>query len=188
MPSRLLLLLALLIAATLARAQSPIVGGQVFLNQPGSITATLLASPTSFDWKTGVLYTSVLGVPSGFNFFNAGTTAMGITTSTTPVMPSQGGTPLIFLMAYVPPVLPSGNDPHNYVTTGFAAGDPRFATPNAYQTAGVLFGPNNTAQIGFAPVGTSARSFLDYPIRFGVTNVSSRPFGGGSGGIGGGGC
>ena len=194
--TRRLLFLALVVFSALARAQAPTVGAQVFLASPGPVSSTLLAAPsqTDFLWGTAVF------------FYNNGTAGSGLSqmgdsigsTRTISSIPNQNGLPLTFDFDYVfrsdiPPgnQQPGDNIPHYFVTTGTVPGSNGPTTSDQFNTvsatAAVVFGANNTAQIGFSPVGTSAGpDITDYPFRIGVTNVFNGE--GSVGGIGGGGC
>jgi len=173
--SRSLVVLSLLFCATSVDAQ---IGAPVYLSQPGPISSTLLAAPTSPDyrWSTAVWY---WGSPdptsNSATSLSVDTHLVGSTVTSAASIPVQYELPLVFAMSYVmkADLATTGSQPTNvpnyFVTTGFQTGN---NVPVGAQASGaVLFGPNNTAQIGFAPIGMSVNSFADYPIRIGVTNV-----------------
>ena len=182
-PAGSLLLLALCAAAATARAQTAEVGANVYLFQPGPIHATLLAAPGAPSytvpgvtwWEIGIKYNIESTPRSSYGLFQIGLLAVfGETSATTPVIPNQGPAPLVFRMTYVPPESTSSAE-DIVVSTGSNPGEGARAV---YETAAVLFGPDNTAEIGFAPVGMTIGSFSDYPFRIGLTNVSSLVGGG----------
>lgn len=169
------------------RAQDAIVGAPVYLYQPGSITATLLAAPGAPTyspagvqwWDTSVVYGSQL-----FGFFTSGSVSVGWSTSeTTPPIPAQGATPVVFHMNYMPTGVSenAGLMDTVLITTGGYNGP---GVIPVYESAAVRFGENQTAEIGFAPAGTMVSNFSDYPIRIGVTNVFSTPGAFPDGGVG----
>jgi hypothetical protein len=179
--TRLVPILALLAAAASANAQT--VGAPVYLAQPGTVSSTLLAAPSnpSYVWSTSIWYWGGSTLrDSSVTALSLASSGIGSTVTSAASIPSQS-TSLVFTLGYVMKSdLPTDGSqpagiPNYFVTTGFGAANnvPAGAQP----TAAVLFGPNNTAQIGFAPIGTTVASFADFPIRIGVTNV----FGGGAG-------
>jgi len=175
--TRWILVLAMPIAATSVRAQE--VGAPVYLYQPGPVTSTLLAAPSSpaYTWGTSIWYWgNSTPTSNSVTALSMDTHAVGTTVTSAASIPSQNGSPLVFTMGYVMKSdLPAngsqpGTDiPNYFVTTGFQTGNN--VASGAQASAAVLFGPNNTAQIGFAPIGTLISRFADYPIRIGVTNV-----------------
>jgi len=193
-PFRVLIFAFLLIATGLARAQEPTVGAQVFLFSPGPVTSTLLAAPSSPDyvWGTSIWYWIQPGNPTQNAITGLSTQgdAIGSTTTASASIPSQNGLPLVFVASFTNlSDIPTGGGqpgdiPITFITTGVVPGSNAPSSNGGLNTvastAAVVFGANHTAQIGFAPVGTSIGSFVDYPIRIGVTNVI--------GGGGGGGC
>jgi hypothetical protein len=190
LPAR-VVLFGLLVAATIARAQTPIVGAPVYLFQPGPISSTLLAAPASPDYQWGIAAWYLDRGTSATALSQQGNSVPSVFTSAANI-PDQGGLPLVFALAYVmlsdlpPPsnTQPTTDIPVHFVTTGFVPGNN--VPPGGVPTAAVMFAENNHALIGFAPTGSSVSSFSDYPIRIDVSNVRSL-FGGGSIG-GGGGC
>jgi len=174
--TRLLVFLAFLTAAPSSRAQ--IVGAPVYLYSSGPISSTLLAAPASpsYVWGTSVWYWGGSSLSDSYvTALSLSTSAVGSTVTSAASIPSQNGLPLVFAMGYVMKSdLPAdgsqpGNIPNYFVTTAF--GPTNNAPAGAQPLAAVVFGANHTAQIGFAPIGTSVSSFADYPIRIGVTNV-----------------
>lgn len=201
---RLIVIGAMLIAGTTVRAQDALIGAPVYLYQPGFISSTLLAAPTSPDyrWGTSVIYWGrvVDGQASGVGLTND-THAVGSIFTGVSNIPDQGGLPLVVKFSYtwladIP--APTGSQPgdvQNYaVTTGLMPGNYQpfsllkdgdgFVQVPASQTAAVVFGPDNTADIGFAPIGTSVDSFADYPVRIRLSNVFSGSSGAPGGGVG----
>lgn len=183
---QLLCISALLVAASAAHAQT--IGAPVYLAQPGTVSSTLLAAPSSpsYVWSTSIWYWGGATLrDSSVTALSLNTSAMGSTVTSAASIPSQGSLPLVFTLGYVMKSdlptdgsQPGTNIPNYFVNTGF--GPANNVPPGAQPSASVLFGPNNTAQIGFAPIGTAVASFADYPIRIAVTNV----FGAGGGGAG----
>jgi hypothetical protein len=176
----------LLTAAASANAQT--IGAPVYLSQPGTVSSTLLAAPTnpSYVWGTSIWYWggSTLA-DSSVTALSLASSAIGSTVTSAASIPSQNGAPLVFTMGYVMKSdlptngsQPTTDIPNYFVTTGF--GSTNNVPAGAQPTAAVLFGPDNTAQIGFAPIGTTVASFADFPIRIAVTNV----FGSSGGGVG----
>jgi hypothetical protein len=183
--TRMALVFPLLIAPIPMHAQD--IGASVYLSQPGPVSSTLLAAPTSpsYTWGTSIWYWgSSSPTSNSVTSLSVDTGTIGSTVTSAASIPSQGSLPLVFTMSYVMKSdLPTdgsqpGNIPNYFVTTGYQSGNnvPAGAEPSA----AVLFGPDNTAQIGFAPIGTLVSSFADYPIRIAVTNV----FNGLGGGVG----
>jgi hypothetical protein len=176
LPVRFMLLIALLVAPAMARAQSFITGAEVFAFRPNiHISSTLRAAPSSpsYNWSTAVWFWDRGESLEGLH--NSAFPSGAVGASTGRAFPSQNGLPLVFTTAFVNHSdIPPGPGQHEGVpvffsTTGFRVGNN--VPPGGMPTAGVVFGPNNTAQIGFAPAGASISSFLDFPIRIRVTGV-----------------
>jgi hypothetical protein len=169
---RALLALAILTVANPIRAQTPEVGAQVFLNEPGPITATLLAAPTSpnYLWGSLIRYGTASAPDGSLAGLFTGASAVGSTAVTQPIPSLALSTPL-FIGTGFTPLGPFAVT--SFVSTGVTANSNLPLGP-VLQTAGVVFGPNNTAQIGFAPPNSSTPASLSgYPIILGLTNVGS---------------
>jgi MYXO-CTERM domain-containing protein len=182
---QLLCIAALLVAPNSVGAQT--IGAPVYLSQPGTVSSTLLAAPVSpsYLWSTSIWYWGGTTLSdSSVTALSLNTSAVGSTVTSAASIPSQGSLPLVFTLGYVMKSdLPTdgsqpANIPNYFVTTGF--GSANNVPTGAQPSASVLFGANNTAQIGFAPIGTAVASFADYPIRIAVTNVFGSGGGAGS--------
>lgn len=165
--------LATLVLVTPARAQTFEIGAQVFLSQPGSITATLLAAPTmtlpSF-FDTAIFYTP----QSATGLFSSNLNSTVGSTVTTPTISAQT-TPLFISTFFgtVPQSPGQGDATGTFISTGFTDASNK-PGGSILANAAVIFGANNTAQIGFeAPTSPIPTNFNDFDVRISLTNVWS---------------
>jgi len=168
-------LLATLALVTPARAQTLEIGAQVFLFQPGTISATLIAAPTmtlpSF-WDTALFYNP----QSGAGLFSSNLNNVVGSTVVTPTIPFQTA-PLFFSTFFgtAPAGGGQGDATGTFVSTGFTdASNQPTGLHDIVANAAVVFGVDHTAQIGFAPpTSPMPTNFNDFPLRISLTNVSS---------------
>ena len=168
-------LLATLALVTPARAQTLEIGAQVFLFQPGTISATLIAAPTvtlpNF-WDTALFYNP----QSGAGLFSSTLNNVVGSTMVTPAIPLQ--TAPLFISAFfgtLPAGGGQGDSTGTFVSTGFTDASNHLAggVHDIVANAAVVFGADHTAQIGFAPpTSPLPTNFDDFPLRIALTNVS----------------
>lgn len=189
---RVVLVPAMLGLVASARAQTAEIGAEVYLAQPGPITATMLAVPSTSDygWSSALFYFApVVGVGNEYATSLSTGNGTGIppavvgSTRVTEAIPAQSSPLFIGTFFQTPQTFPpgvQGDAIGTYVSTGLTAASNRpGGAINA--AAAVIFGPNNTAQIGFAPpppgsgfpgpASPKPASFTDYPVILGLTNV-----------------
>lgn len=172
-------------------------GGTLFTAAPGPLSFTLVGvSPTSFRWRLNMGYSTGpgpadMGVIGGFSYGGAlglawcsgGTCSpYSIGTTFNSVLPA--GTNLI-LVSNSSASLPTKLDLLHTGITEFKhltqPDQPNAFPINVLPYAAVFYGPDDTAQVGFALTGDGPfpSSFDAYPIRLSLSNVS-RTFGGGA--------
>ena len=165
--------LAALTVVNPAGAQTLQIGAQVFLFQPGTITATLIGTPPATSpnfsfWDTALFYSpqSIAGL-----FSDHLNDTVGLRT-VTPSIPLQTA-PLFVSTFFGDPPTGQGEITGSYVSTGFTA-DSNKPGGSILPNAAVIFGPDHTAQIGFeAPLSPMPASFNDFDVRISLTNVWS---------------
>jgi hypothetical protein len=172
---RIAAVLAILALANPARAQTFEIGAQVFLFQPGSITATLIAAPTMTlpdFWDAALFYTP----QSAAGLFSSTLNNVGGSTVVTPTIALQAA-PLFISTFFgtAPAGSGQGDATGTFVSTGFtdASNQPTGLHP-IVANAAVVFGADHTAQIGFElPASPLPTNFSDFDLRISLTNVSS---------------
>jgi hypothetical protein len=188
---KVLLACALLIAAVGVRAQNTVVGGDLFVAQPGPVGVTLLSDGGVNPYSLTLFYNNVYLTPTNnpqdkwgqATVFNTGAAA-----GSTVQVQLQRPTPDVIHGQPVPSAFPIGmplqlqlsepglfpnQRPTNSTTASINKDIPGLAAP----TARVSYGSNDTAIVNF-PSGGGA---------FGFSVRMSNVFGSG-GGFGGGGC
>ena len=160
-------LFALLLSATLARAQAFVVGGTLQVAQDGPVTATLAGntSPDSFTidliYSTGETGNNVQDRFAVQTLFTS-SSPIGSTASTPPL---AADTHLQLRLFNTSP-----NQPRYVATTGDIGKD---IGPHS-QDAGVAYGPNDTALVGFP-----TRAGGGFSVFVSLSNVTSIGGGGG---------